>query len=69
VAAVELTVVFDPFEAERIRALLAEQGIDSFTKGTDLSAVSSLGGGGGGPVEIWVDETDLERAQAFLEAE
>jgi hypothetical protein len=66
VAAVELTVVFDPFEAERIRAVLTEHGIDSFVKGTDLSAVSSLGGGGGGPVEIWVDETDLDRARDLL---
>lgn len=66
-AAVELTVVFDAIEAERVRALLRGEGIDAFVKGTDLSAASSLGGGSGGPVEIWVDESDVERARALLD--
>ena len=65
-AAVELTVVFDEFEAERISALLGGEGIDTSSRAR-LSAASSLGGGSGGPVEIWVDESDVERARALLD--
>jgi hypothetical protein len=66
-AAVELTVVFDQLEAERIRGLLRDGGIDSFVKRTDLSAATSLGGGSGGPFGLWVDESDLERARGLLD--
>ena len=42
---------------------LRAEGIESFFKRTDMSAGISGGGVGmGGPIEIWVDEGDLERA-------
>jgi len=66
VAAVELTVVFDELEAARIRGVLHAEGIESFLKRTDLSAVASLGGGGAGPYAIWVDEADVERARELV---
>ena len=66
---VTLTIVADEFEAERVLALLGGAGIEAFASMTDFGAVASLGAAGGGPLEIRVAESDLDRAQALLEAE
>ena len=65
-AAVELTVVFDEVEANRVRSILRDEGIDSFLKRTDVSAAAALGGGSAGPFEIWVDKADVDRARELL---
>ena len=58
-----VTTVADELEADMVAGLLRAEGIESFFKRTDMSAGISGGGVGmGGPIEIWVDEGDLERA-------
>jgi hypothetical protein len=65
-ASVPVTVVADELEAQRVCDLLRVEGIDAYFKRTDLSAVTSLGSLGGGPLEIWVSEADAERARELL---
>jgi hypothetical protein len=55
-------------DAEMLSAALRSEGIDSFIKLTDLSAGSwgDAPGLGGGPLEVWVNVDDLDRAQAVV---
>jgi putative signal transducing protein len=58
-----VTTVADELEADVVAGLLRAEGIESFFKRTDVSVGISGGGVGmGGPIEIWVDESDLQRA-------
>jgi hypothetical protein len=54
-------------EAEMVSSLLRENGVESFLRRTDFSAGILGAAGGGGPVEVWVAEGDLETAQSLLE--
>ena len=59
-----VTTVSDELEADVVAGLLRAEGIESFFKRTDVS--QGMAGGSismGGPMEIWVDESDLERAR------
>ena len=58
-----VTTVADELEADVVAGLLRSEGIESFFKRTDVSAGMAGGGVGmGGPIEIWVDESDVDRA-------
>lgn len=58
-----VTTAADELEADMVAGLLRSEGIESFFKRTDVAAGLSTGGVGmGGPIEIWVDESDLVRA-------
>jgi hypothetical protein len=66
--ATRLTVVPNEFDSDLLRSALASEGIESFTKLTDVAA-GALGapGLGGGPLEVWVSVDDLDRARAVLD--
>jgi Putative prokaryotic signal transducing protein len=69
-SAVKLTVVGDEIEAEALCGLLRTNGIKCAHRRTDRSAAIGTYGGGwpiAGPIEVLVDEADLERARALLE--
>ena len=64
---VELTVAANEMEAQMIAGLLRVNGIASDVQPTNLSAgVFGAYSTGGGPVAVWVDDADLERARALL---
>jgi hypothetical protein len=63
-----LTVVPNHLDAEMLSAALRSGGIKSFTKLTDVAAGSwgDAPGVGGGPLEVWVNVDDLDRARVVL---
>lgn len=65
-AAVVATTVSDEIEADMVCGLLRSEGIECFTKRSNMSAgIAGVTGGGGiaGGFEVWVDEANLERAR------
>lgn len=65
--ATRLTVAATQWDAEMLRSALGSEGIESFTKLTDLAAGAyGMPGGGGGPVEVWVSVDDLDHARGIL---
>jgi len=65
-ADVTLTVVANEFEAEEVCGLLRVNDIRSVYRRT--TSAMDLGGSMRGPIEIVVDDSDLERAQELLDA-
>jgi len=63
-----LVTVFDPVEAEMIVGKLRAAGITSFARHEALSVVYGLTVDGCGQQDIFVRSTDVEAAQAILEA-
>ena len=64
---VELTVAANEMEAQMIVGLLRVNGIASDVQPTDVSAgVFGAFSTGGGPVAVWVDAQDVERARELL---
>jgi hypothetical protein len=68
-ALVTLTVVPNGLEAEELSGLLRVNGIECSSRRTGMAMGMSAGTGMGGPTEILVDESDLERARELLEAD
>jgi len=66
VAAVRARVVANEIEAELACSLLRDDGIECYAKPTDLAAGRGDGFVITGPFEIWVDETDVARANELL---
>jgi hypothetical protein len=65
--ATRLTVVPNTWDAEMLRSALGSEGIESFTKLTDGAAGAwGAPGSGGGPVEVWVNADDVDRAREVL---
>ena len=64
---VRLIVVGNELEAEVIRSLLTTEGIASMQRYTNLGAGTYDGmPSGGGPREVLVHESDLERARELV---
>lgn len=66
---VRLTVVGDGMEAEAICGLLRTEGIACNHRQTDMGAGAWEATGTGGPREILVALSDLERAQELIKPE
>jgi putative signal transducing protein len=66
---VRLTVVGDGMEAEAICGLLRTEGIACHHRQTDMGAGAWEATGTGGPREILVAPSDLERAQELIKPE
>ena len=66
---VRLTVVGDGMEAEAICGLLRTEGIACNHRQTDMGAGAWEATGTGGPREILVAPSDLERAQELIKPE
>jgi type III secretory pathway lipoprotein EscJ len=66
--AVYLTIVPTEYEAEILCALLRTEGIECEQRRTNFGVGSMDGMPGGGPLEIFVPEQDLARAQEILAA-
>jgi hypothetical protein len=64
-AEVVLTVVFNELEAEDVCGFLKVNDIRSMYRRT--TSAMDLGGSMRGPIEIVVDESDLERAQELID--
>jgi putative signal transducing protein len=64
---VRLTVVGDEIEAETICGLLRTEGIACNHRQTDMGAGAWEATGSGGPREILVAPSDLERAQELIQ--
>ncbi|MDQ3821687.1 MAG: DUF2007 domain-containing protein [Actinomycetota bacterium] len=64
--AVRLTVVGDGIEAEAICGLLRTEGIACSHRQTDMGAGAWEATGTGGPREVLVAPSDLERAQELI---
>jgi hypothetical protein len=64
-AEVVLTVVFNELEAEDLCGFLKVNDIRSMYRRT--TSAMDLGGSMRGPIEIVVDESDLERAQELID--
>ena len=64
--AARLTVVRDGIEAEAICGLLRTEGIACSHRQTDMGAGAWDATGSGGPREILVAPSDLERAQELV---
>jgi hypothetical protein len=64
---VRLTVVGDEMEAEVICGLLRTEGIACNHRQTDMGAGAWEATGSGGPREILVAPSDLERARELVE--
>ena len=63
-ALAHVTTAADELEADVVTGLLRSEGIEAFVKRTDVAQGMAAGSSSmGGPVEIWVDESDLERAR------
>jgi Putative prokaryotic signal transducing protein len=69
VAPVTLTVVANEMEAEVLCGSLRANGIACDYRKTNVAAVWTLGTGAGGPIEVLVDESDLEAAQALVQTD
>ena len=65
-SSVRLTVVGDGMEAEAICGLLRTEGIACDHRQTDMGVGAWEGTGGGGPREIVVGASDLERARELI---
>jgi hypothetical protein len=66
-ATTRLTVVGNEIEADLACSLLRSEGIECFSKRTDLSAgMGDASSTIAGPFEIWVEEEDVERATELL---
>lgn len=66
-AAVTLVVVPNDAEADIIRGLLGSNGIESWHRGTQFTeGVWPMGATS--PIEVLVDEKDLEQARKLLES-
>ena len=63
---VRLTIVSSEVEAEIVRGLLEDEGIQSLLRPTDVAAASFDGWSPGGAREILVAPTDLERARELV---
>ncbi|MGH3036849.1 MAG: putative signal transducing protein [Gaiellaceae bacterium] len=66
---VRLTVVRDESEAETICGLLRTEGIACDQRQTDMGAGAWEATGSGGPREVLVAASDLERARQLLDAD
>ena len=66
---VRLTVVAGEPEAEMLRGMLANEGIESMQRPTDAAAGALDGWAAGGAREILVRQNDLEAARALLGVE
>ena len=66
--AVYLTLVPTEYEAEILSALLRTEGIECELRRTNLGVGAMDGMPGGGPLQIFVAEQDLARAQEILAA-
>jgi hypothetical protein len=66
--AVYLTLVPTEYEADILCALLRTEGIECEQRRTNLGVGTMDGMPGGGPLEIFVAEQDLPRAQEILAA-
>lgn len=66
--AVYLTLVPTEYEAEIVSALLRTEGIECELRRTNLGVGAMDGMPGGGPLQIFVAEEDLARAQEILAA-
>jgi Putative prokaryotic signal transducing protein len=66
---VRLTVVGDEMEAEAICGLLRTEGIACNHRQTDMGAGAWEATGSGGPREILVTPSDLERARELIKPE
>jgi hypothetical protein len=64
-AEVVLTVVYNELDAEDVCGLLKVNDIRSMYRRT--TSAMDLGGSMRGPIEIVVDESDLERAQELID--
>ncbi len=64
---VRLTVVGDEMEAAAICGLLRTEGIPCTDRRTDMAAGAGEATGSGGPREILVAPSDLERARELIE--
>jgi hypothetical protein len=65
---VRLVVVRNVPEGEMVRALLADAGIESLLRVTDVGAGAMDGLATGGPQEVLVRADDVERAREVLDA-
>ena len=63
-----LTVVSSGLEAEELCGLLRVNGIECTYRQTTMAAGITANTGLVGPMEVLVDEADLERAQELLDA-
>lgn len=66
---VRLTIVGDELEAETLCGLLRSNGIACSYRRTDSSAAIATYSGGftmAGPIEVFVDEQDLDAARSLL---
>jgi type III secretory pathway lipoprotein EscJ len=63
-----LTLVPTEYEADILCALLRTEGIECEQRRTNLGVGSMDGMPGGGPLEIFVADQDLARAQEILAA-
>jgi len=64
---VTLTIVHDEPEAEMLCGLLRTDGLTCSYRKTDIAAGAWTGGfARGGPIEVLVDEHDLEAARKLL---
>jgi putative signal transducing protein len=61
---VSLTVVHDELQADVVCGLLRENGIECGYRRTDMTGAWTAGGGG--PVDVFVDQANLEKARALL---
>jgi hypothetical protein len=66
---VRLTIVSSEPEAEMLRGLLANEGIDSIQRPTDFAAGALDGWAAGGAREILVRAGDFERARELIPSE
>jgi|tagenome__1003787_1003787.scaffolds.fasta_scaffold17296368_2 hypothetical protein len=66
---VSLTVALNEVEAQMIRGLLASNGIDSMERPSSSGAGVAPGLVPGGATEIFVHRSQLEDAQALLQAD
>jgi hypothetical protein len=69
VAPVTLTVVPNELEAEVICGALRANGIACNYRKTDMAAGWTMGTVAGGPVEVLVDESDLDAARNVVETD
>ncbi len=65
---VRLTVLPNEADAELVVSLLRSNGIEAFTKRSDIGSAVFGGAGPFGPVEVWVSEAKLAEAREFLNA-
>ena len=65
-AAARAKVVANEIEAELACSLLRDEGIKCFSRPTDLAAGRGDGFVTSGPYEVWVDESEVEKARELL---